>query len=147
MFFANVAWDGGAYRKFSITVLDDATNRPIEGATVVMLRDLEAEILEKVEGKEKEEFIENLSDHGYAITNSEGIAETGRQFGAGGGNFLWLRTGNFIVSGPIRITKAGYQEFNGLLQNVVGQKKFPLRKKSFNFNIYLKRKQAAGGNG
>ena len=145
MIFGTVAWDGGAYRKFSITVLDDYTNRPIEGATVIMLRDFEEEILDKIEGNEKEAFIENLSEHGYAITNAEGVAETGRMFGAGGGNFLWMRTGKFIVSGPLRVKKDGYNDFDELLQNVVGQKRFPLSKDTFSFNIYLKRKSEPGG--
>ena len=145
MIFGSVAWDGGAYRKFSITVLDDDTNQPIEAATVIMLREFEEEILEKIEGKEKEAFIENLSEHGYAITDSEGVAATGRMFGAGGGNFLWMRTGNFIVSGSLRVRKDGYHDFDGLLQNVVGQKRFPLRKETFSFNIYLKRKSEPDG--
>lgn len=145
--FGTVAWDGGAYRKFSITVLDDDTNRPIEAATVFMLRDFEEDILEKIEGKEKEVFLGSLSEHGYAITNSEGIAETGRMFGAGGGNFLWMRTGNFIVSGPLTVRKDGYDPFDGLLQNVVGQKRFPLSKESFSFNIYLKRQSESGSEG
>lgn len=140
LIFGTVAWDGGAYRKFSITVLDDDTNRPIEGATVIILRELEAELLEKIDGKEKEAFIKNLSEHGYGITNAEGVAETGRMFGAGGGSFLWMRTGKFIVSGSLRVKKDGYHDFDGLLQNVVGQKRFPLSKDTFSFNIYLKRK-------
>lgn len=135
-----ITWDGGAYREFSITVLDNDTDRPIEGAEILMLRDSDFRYIQMHDESKREALLRGFTKEGYAKTNSEGIAETGRRFPAGGENSLWMKTGMFIVSGPLRITKEGYREFKGLLQNIVGQKRFPLSKGSFSFTIYLDRK-------
>lgn len=142
----SIYWDGGVYRKFTITILDNVTNRPIEGAEVIMFQDSGFRVLEKLEEQEKKAFLESRRayDNSFTLSNSDGVAEPGRMFPAGGGSFLGFQTGGFMVSGPLIIQKEGYIAFEGLLQNIVSQKNFPLSKENFSFNIYLQKNSKQG---
>jgi hypothetical protein len=59
------------------------------------------------------------------------------QFGAGGGSsFLW-RSGAFDAEGMLAISHPKYQTAEGLLQNYLQRKEFPIRTKNLDVHIFL----------
>lgn len=138
-FAPTVAWIGGKRLPIHVTVLDDTTHRAVQGARVEHVPQRIREILDTL----TEEDLESLRriDHGWlsgiGSTDENGHVTVRGDFGAGGGTFLFWRTGRVGVSGPLEIEADGYTPFNGTLQNLLQRKDFPLRTKQVSVTVYL----------
>ena len=133
-----VAWSGGATARIKFTVIDDDSSRPIPQAEVIFLSESYQKSLDVLKPEERESLLKHLE--GYATTDKKGSCEITRMFGAGGGTFLFRRTGNLYIEGPVTIRAEGYTQSSNLIQNYLGKKKFPLSERNHDITIYLKKK-------
>jgi len=134
-----VAWDGATFVTVTIRVLDDDTQDPVTGAEVSFLRDIERQVLSTLSTEDARSSLQSFE--GYAVTDSAGTCTVKKRCGAGGGNFIFWKTGRFIIEGPITIRADGYDKLDILIQNILGQKRFPLSQKIKSVTVYIKKKE------
>ena len=134
-----VIWSGGARRPIRITVRS-VEGRLIPGAVVVLDRGRHQTLREKM-GDEK--FTKYLveSRTGF-VSDKKGSGVLHGQFGGGGETGLFGGTGQFWVSGNLIATHPDYIDVSVPLANFAGARRFSLRKKDFEFTVFMNPKTA-----
>ena len=132
-----VAWDGESNTIISFELRDDETNRPIEGALIFAgLSGFDS--FQRIKPETKEAYLNSAPYIGR--TDRQGVASISFSARAGGGRFLFFRTGRYHVEEHIIIKAEGYEDVIALAQNLLGQKTFSIFDQNHSTSVYLRKK-------
>lgn len=117
-----VGWDGGT--RATIRIRLKAGTTPVRNAKIQIFR---------------QEELRNPSVHHATSTTTDtnGLATITIHCGAGGGTFLFFKTGSFLVNHELRIENSGSRSVITPLSNVLGKQRWPLSKREFDLNLQL----------
>jgi hypothetical protein len=124
-----LAWTGGSWFELKVHVKDGRT--PMRGAKVRVIpwRDISSA-----------ETLLGLDERFPAVvTDTNGVATVKVKCGAGGGSFLFWRTGRIIVQHELHVESAGYRPILTPLENILGRREWPLSKSFFEVDLLMLR--------
>jgi hypothetical protein len=128
-----LAWTGGSWFELKVRLQDGRV--PIPGAKV---RVIPWRYISSAEALEKLDL-----SFPAAVTDSTGSATLKVRCGAGGGSFLFWRTGRIIVRHELQIEQPGYRSITTPLENILGSREWPLSKTSFDISLQMLREPKA----
>jgi hypothetical protein len=124
-----LAWTGGSWFELKVRLQDGPA--PIRDAKVRVIpwrHVSDAEALEKLDL-----YFPAVS------TDTNGVATMKVRCGAGGGSFLFWRTGRIVVRHELQIERSGYRSITSPLENILGRREWPLSKRSFDIQLQMLR--------
>lgn len=130
-----LAWDGAVVVHVNFQVMDQGSSRPIRDARIWVLRSSGYRVLGET----------NIIQTWRApATNEKGQAAVSLTCGAGGGTFMIWRTGRYVIAHQLIIDAPGYAPITIPLANVLGNDRWPLRKRQHDRKLWLRRDDHAG---
>tara|TARA_B100001093_G_scaffold496666_1_gene542660 strand:+ start:456 stop:950 length:495 start_codon:yes stop_codon:yes gene_type:complete len=137
--FPSSSWSGATNKEVSFTIKDNSTDKPVDGALVLFLRDSDKRNLEHLNEIQRKQTIDSyIADmYGAGITNENGFTKFKKMFSSGGsGGFLGMK-GRLRFEGEISVIKEGFDKLSILAQNITGEKRHSLDHDNFNFTLYI----------
>lgn len=130
-----MSWDGRVKRPIRVRVTDNYSDVPIRGVDVSLMLQRDRGIWELLTPAERTEMLHRTNR--LSTTDERGEAFLSGYFGAGGSDSLFGQSGMFIVDGMLKVSHPGYRTSENLLQNHLGKRRFSLRTKQLDVQIFL----------